>query len=213
MRKSKNIRHRINPTFAVVVDGETEFWYLQMLKRNERGIRVNIKPEIPGNKSTKEQYNLVTDLSGREYSKVFWIVDLDKIIKESREVPKGRKSPLMIFIEYRAYLYKKFRNVEVIVNNPCFEYWLLLHFEKTSKIFDNCSAAENQLLKHLDDFMKTKKYFTKQDNDIYLKLKPHLKNAIQNSMALGKFDAQEPAKAMCEMESFFFSDELRKYFE
>lgn len=35
MRKSKKIGPKINPTFAVVVDGETEIWYLQMLKQNK----------------------------------------------------------------------------------------------------------------------------------------------------------------------------------
>ena len=43
-----------NPSYAVVVDGETEIWYLQMLKRNERDIRVSIKPEIPNKKRINE---------------------------------------------------------------------------------------------------------------------------------------------------------------
>jgi hypothetical protein len=43
-------------------------WYLQMLKRNERDIRVSIKPEIPTKKSVEEQYKLVRDLSNREFT-------------------------------------------------------------------------------------------------------------------------------------------------
>ena len=53
MRKPKKIIHKTNPSFALVVDGETEVWYLQMLKRNERDIRVSIKPEIPNKKSVE----------------------------------------------------------------------------------------------------------------------------------------------------------------
>ncbi len=49
--------------FAIVVDGETEFWYLQMLKRNERLIKVDIKPEIPQKKKLADQYSKVIDLS------------------------------------------------------------------------------------------------------------------------------------------------------
>ncbi len=50
MRKPKKKRPKTDPAFAIVVDGETEMWYLQMLKRNERDIRVSIRPEIPNKK-------------------------------------------------------------------------------------------------------------------------------------------------------------------
>lgn len=66
MKRSRKKKIRAVPTFAFVVDGETEVWYLQMLKRNERELRLNIKPEIPGKKSLKEQFELVMDLAERE---------------------------------------------------------------------------------------------------------------------------------------------------
>jgi len=40
-----------NPSYAVVVDGETEIWYLQMLKRNERSLNINLEPKLPQKKS------------------------------------------------------------------------------------------------------------------------------------------------------------------
>ncbi len=213
MRTSKRDAPKTKPAFAVVVDGETEVWYLQMLKRNEREIRVSIKPEIPNKKSVEEQYNLVCDLSGREFAKVFWIIDLDTVIKEDNEAPKGGKSPLKIFEEYRTDLSTKYPNVVVIVNNPCLEFWFLLHFEKTSKYFNTCSSAETELKKHVKNYEKTQKFFTKQNDDIYLKLKPTLKTGILNAIALGNFDYENPKKAMCEMELLFQSDELKKHFE
>lgn len=209
MRKSKKISNKINPSIAIVVDGKTEVWYLQMLKRNERDIRVSIKPEIPNKKSIEEQYNLVCDLLNREFTKVFWIIDFDTVIKEENELPKGKKSPIKTFDEYRASLIDNYSNVVVIVNNPCLEFWFLLHFETTSKYFNTCSSAELQLKKYLKNYEKTQKFFTKQNDDIYLKLKPNLKTALQNSIALGKFDNQNPTKAMCEMELLFQSDQLK----
>lgn len=213
MRKPKYIIHKSNPSFALVVDGETEVWYLQMLKRNERDIRVSIKPEIPSKKSIEEQYNLVCDLANKEFTKVFWIIDLDTVIKEENEAPKGKKSPLNIFEKYRTDLITNYPNVVVIVNNPCIEFWFLLHFEKTSKYFNTCSSAETQLKKHLNNYEKTQKFFTKQNDDIYLKLKPNLKTGIVNSMSLGNFDNKNPKQAMCEMELLFKSVELKKHFE
>jgi hypothetical protein len=213
MRTPKRYALKTNPAFAIVVDGKTEVWYLQMLKRNERGIRVSIKPEIPNKKSVEEQYNLVCDLSSKEFTKVFWVVDLDTLIKETNEAPKGKKSPLKTFDDYRTKLANNFNNVVVIVNNPCLEFWFLLHFEKTSKYFNTCSGAETQLKKHLKNYEKTQKFFTKQNDDIYLKLKPNIKTALQNSLALGSFNNLDPTKAMCEMELLFQSDELKKHFE
>lgn len=213
MRQSKKIRNQVVPTFSFVVDGETEIWYLQMLKRNERQLKINIEPKLPQRKSIDEQYKLVTDLSESEYSKVFWIVDLDTIIKESRETPKGKKSPVQTLIELRKNLQKSYENVTVIINNPCLEFWFLLHFEKTSKLFDTCGKAEIEVKKHIKDYEKTKKYFTKQDNDIYLNLRAYLKIAISNSSSLGVFDLVEQTKAICEMFLLFEADELKKHYE
>jgi hypothetical protein len=210
MRKSRKIISQVTPTFAFVVDGETEIWYLQMLKRNERQLRLNIEPKIPQRKSIEEQFNLVVDLSEREYWKVFWLIDLDAIIKESRETPKGRKTPLQVFIEFRKIIKREYKNVIFIINNPCLEFWFILHFEKTSKLFDTCAKAETELKKHLKDYEKTQKYFTKQDNDIYIKLKRFLKTAINNSESLGQFDMDEQTKAICEMHLLFQTDEFKK---
>ncbi len=212
MRRVKKIINKSTPSFALVVDGETEVWYFQMLKRNERDLRVNIKPEIPTKKSLEEQYNLVCDLSNKEYTKVIWIVDLDTVIKEELEAPRGKKSSMNLFNQYKTKLTKNYPNVVVIVNNPCLEFWFLLHFEKTSKYFNTCSGAQTQLNKHLKNYEKTQKFFTKQNDDIYLKLKPNLKLAINNSIALGNFEFQNPKKAMCEMDFLFLSNELKKHF-
>jgi len=43
MRKRRNISTQ--QAFAVVVDSETEYWYLQMLKRNEPNILFDIMGE------------------------------------------------------------------------------------------------------------------------------------------------------------------------
>jgi hypothetical protein len=211
MRRSKRIINKPAPSFALLVDGVTEVWYLQMLKRNERNIRVSIKPEIPNKKSLEEQYKMICDLANKEFTKVFWIIDLDTIIKEENEVPKGKKSPLKMFDKYRTNLAKNYPNVLIIVNNPCLEFWFLLHFEKTSKYFTTCLGAETQLKKHLKNYEKTQKFFTKQNDDIYLKLKPNLKTGIANSIALGNFDPENPKKAMCEMEFLFHSNELNRH--
>ena len=44
--------------------------------------------------------------------------------------------------------------LSVALSNPCFEYWLLLHFEPTGRAFPDCAAAIHALKKHLPGYQK-----------------------------------------------------------
>src|SRR5699024_5788324 len=200
-RSRRTKRKQKRPNYAVIVDGETEVWYLNMLKRNERQIRVNIKPEIPNKKSLKEQYKSVLNLAeSGNYKKVFWLVDYDTIIKETRETAKASRSPEEVFNQYTNSLNKDFENVVVIVNNPCLEFWFLLHFENTSRFFNDCTSVSRRLSTHLSDYEKTRRYFTKQNDDIYLKLQPYLSSAYNNAKLLGAYSSNSnKRRAICEM--------------
>ena len=204
MRKGRNIPTK--QSFAVVVDGKTEKWYLEMLKYNEPDILFDINPRIPKNKDIDEQYELVTELSEEEYDKVFWIVDLDVLLKEERE-KKNSTSSLQQFLNYWCKLSKQ-EKIVVIVNNPCLEYWFLLHYEN-GKVFTACAGAEKQLRRHLKDYEKTEKFFKKSNNDIYKQLKPYLQTAVSNATALGTFDAKDYSKAKCEMPLLFQALQIR----
>lgn len=207
MRRKITPRNPI-PTFAFVVDGKTEIWYLQMLKLNEQKIRLSIRPEIPQKKELNDQFELVCALARSEYHRVFWIVDLDTIIKESREAVPDVKTPLSSFNDMRSKLYAEFQNVMVIVNNPCLEFWFLLHFTPTSRYYRRCSDVIPTLKKYLNGYEKTEKFFKKTNNDIYLRLKPYLRKAIQNAAALYPFDLENPERAICEMHNLFKCEEF-----
>ena len=212
MRKNRPIPFKNKPAFAIVVDGDCEVWYLQMLKRNERSINVNIEPKIPQRKKLAEQFDNVIKLS-EDYKKVFWIIDFDVIASETKSAKAQSKTATQSFLEYKKTIKGKYNNVVIIVNNPCLEFWLLLHFETTSKYFDTCEKAEKQLKKYLKDYEKSQKYYTKQDNDIYLRLKSKLANALKNSKALKLFDTANPNKAMSEMQLFFETIEFGELFK
>jgi len=66
-----------------------------------------------------------------------------------------------------------------------------------------------QMLKHNSGYEKTEKFFKKRDNDIYLRLKPYLHNAIKNAAALDPFDRENPERAICEMHKLFMCEELK----
>lgn len=198
MRQIKNLSFKSKPAFAIIVDGECEFWYFQMLKRNERALRVDLKPEIPQKKKISEQFDKVIEYS-KHYDRVFWIIDFDVISSESRVVKKGEKSALNEFKEYHKIIEAKYSNVTIIVNNPCLEFWFLLHFEQTGKYYDTCDSSSKQLKKYLPDYEKTQKYFTTQNNDIYLKLLKNKTTAIINAKKLGAFESENTSVALSEM--------------
>ena len=202
MRNKRNIPIKVKPRFAVVVDGQTEFWYLQMLKRNERNIKVDIKPEIPQKKKLSEQYTKVLELSD-DYDKVFWILDFDVILSESANAKNNKQKPIDLFLEYKSAIEAKYKNIAIIINQPCLEFWFLIHFEHIAAQFSNCESAIKKLKKHLTDYQKTERYFTKQDNDIYLKLKIQLPTAKSNSKKMASFDRASPYSGLTEMYKLF----------
>lgn len=201
MRISKKKQPKSNISIAMLMDGETEKWYMQLLKQVEN-ISVDVKPEIPKNKNIEEQYDKVIELLSKEYDYVVWMIDLDVVIKHSKDCAKGKETPLEEFIKYSKQLSKN-KQVIIIVNNPCIEYWFLLHYQKTSKYYPQCNSVGATLKSYMPDYEKNEKYFKKKDNDMYTKLRPNLKTAIANAKQLGDFDAAEPTKAYCEMYKLF----------
>lgn len=188
---------------AIFVDGECELWYLQMMKRNENALNIDLLPKLPRKKKLLELYKEVKN-SANDYDLVIWIVDLDKIREEERSKKKGGDSPKEEFIKYYDEL-SQVDNVEIIVSNPCLEYWLLLHFEYTAKPFTNCNEANVLLKKHIKDYDKSEKFYVK--NDLYKKLKANQQDAVKHAKKLGEFDVENFDSSVCEMFKIFDSDE------
>ena len=195
-----------NPTFTIIGDGETEKWYFDMLQRTEKDLNIVISPRLTVKKTLEEQFkNVISESEKRKIYKkdqVFWIIDFDTILSETREAKKGKKPASQEFKEYYEKL-KKRDNVKIIINNPCLEFWFLLHFKEIGRFFNNCDDAKKELQKHLTDYKKDEKYFKKQNNDIYLRLKPHRNTALVNAKKLLEFNFEYPNKSVSEMYVLF----------
>ncbi len=207
MKKNKR---PFKKSFSVIVDGQTEKWYLDLLKKYEKNKlpRIDIKPEIPKKQKLKALYQQVKENS-TIYDKVIWVIDFDVILKNNQTHE---------FEKYYKQLSKK-RNVEILVNNPCFEFWILLHFKETSRIYSKCCDIESEIKerKFLVDYKKTEKFYKKQNNDVYKKLKYLQEVAIENGGKLGKIDFKNIKDAKAElyrifeiMGMFFESDDSKK---
>ena len=197
----------IRKTYAFVGDGETELWYLQMLKKNEKSLTVTIKPELPQKKSIEDQFDYVLELS-EIHERVFWIVDTDVVIRETRAF-KGQKdkSPAAVLKQkYQQILSdpKLQDKVIFVANTPCLEYWILLHVVQTTRYYDTGDKVIDEIKKHepLTDYAKTQKYY-QQANDIYKRLKPLLNTAKANAGRTGVFDPDNLEKGLSEMHKIF----------
>jgi hypothetical protein len=206
MRPNRKIKQPA-PVFSFVVDGECEYWYLQMLKNNERSLKINLSPEIYKKKTLKKQYKRVVELA-KESEKVFWVIDFDAIYKETREAKTGKKKAQQEFQE----LYNKSQKNEkviIVVNNPCFEFWVLLHFHYTKRFYENYKSLLPQLQDYLTDYEKTEKYFVRTTPDIYKRLKDKLQTAVANSKKLGEFDFENAKTGIAEMYKIFSELEIK----
>ena len=209
VKKSKTIstKRSAKSSYAFVCDGQTESWYINMLQRNEPNLQISLKPELAQKKDIAEQYSFVKELV-ENYELVFWIVDMDVVIKETRE-HKGPKdtSPAAILqsclneLDTLAEIKDK---VVFIPNTPCLEFWILLHFIRTTKYYATCDSVVTDLRKYdpVKDYDKSSKYYT-QSRDIYKRLKPYLDAAKTNSSKIGSLDFSNLEQGRCGMYKIF----------
>lgn len=189
--------------YSFIVDGETEIWYLQMMKKNEKLPKIDIKPELPKKKKIKDQYKLIKENS-KDYDQVIWIIDLDTIIKEDRERRPGSKLKLQELKEYSSKL-DKIKNVTVLVNTPCLEFWLYLHTQNSGRYFRECAPISTLLNKSelLKGYEKTEKFFKDGKEDIYQKIKSEQSKAVNTAEKLGDFDFNNSESAKAEIYQIF----------
>lgn len=107
----------------------------------------------------------------KEYNKVFCVFDKDQhpsyqeaLDLVRRERAKGSRRGCPIFS---------------VTSVPCFEFWLLLHFDYTTKLFDTghgsiCANVISDLEKHLPSYGKG-------DRNTYKTIKDRLSKAIKNA--------------------------------
>ncbi|EHQ30102.1 RloB domain-containing protein [Mucilaginibacter paludis] len=149
--------------------------------------------------------------NAENYDKSIWVLDLDAVIKENREKAQSKQDPMA---DLKKILDKVAGNnkIDVLINTPCFEFWFLLHVKETGKYYAECDPISKELKKFhpVEDYEKTKKYFTNSANDIYRRLKPYQTTGYRNSRKLGDFNISNPQQAKAEMFKIFDLLDLNK---
>ncbi len=85
--------------------------------------------------------------------------------------------------------------IGVAFSNVCFEYWVLLHFEKTSRAFTNCDEIKNYIIENHDS-----NYAKPSDN--YNRLKGKVQVAIDNANWLKKTIWRDEERHICDLNPY-----------
>lgn len=115
-------------------------------KIDENNLEVSYKNIEKNIKNTFRNNQLSYKDLRKEFTKVFVILDLD-IYKNKKEIQKFFKD----------------KNINVIFINPCFESFLLSHFDDKCFQLEKCNDYTKQLKRHIKSY---KKWDTKQIENI-----------------------------------------------
>lgn len=147
--RSNRQRIPLRRSIALVGDGQTEAYYFADLRDTDRPDDLYIKPEFP------RKYGGFAHILNRgielteDYAEVYALIDMDAIIAQGQQAV------------YRAHKQRaQAAGVVVFEQNPCFEVWLLLHFEQTGRAFGNCDEVIDRLRRHIPDYTKSMRYQT-----------------------------------------------------
>lgn len=141
-RLEQSFRKR-KPAIFLVCEGrnKTETLYFNHFKNRDSGYNLYIKgcesTDIKNiaDKAAKVYTDNGIDRSAGEH--VFCVVDLDL------DPDKLKK--------YEA-VKKKYKNIEFIVSNPCFEIWLLYYFTESPKRVDSSQEVKNLMKKYVAEY-------------------------------------------------------------
>jgi len=184
MRKIRK-RRKLKNAYVILVDGDSEIVYLNKIKPSN----VKIKPELPSKKRLKEQYNEFKNYKkDKNFKDTFWIIDLDRAIRNEESLSMIKD-------------YKKNYPENILINNPCLEYWFYLHFSSSGNFSDKCNTVISKLKRVNDIFKDYDKNF-KQTEIIAENLKNKINIAYKNAKNRG-----------CDLENLISCSEMYILFE
>ncbi|HET8643780.1 MAG TPA: RloB family protein [Pseudonocardiaceae bacterium] len=122
----------------VVSGGPTEDGYLRGFARSigNRSVELTLKVGPAGALQMIEHARRLIDHQNDDFDEIWCVADVD----DYDIVAAGKRATEL--------------GVHLLVSNPCFELWLLLHFERCTTRLNRCRDAERLLRRHLPAYRK-----------------------------------------------------------
>lgn len=108
-----------------------------------------------------------------EFDRVYCVFDKDRHASYDAARNKLRQHTLRRQVDGRRAGTAQFQDV---VSVPCFEYWVLLHFEYTTAPFGRCRAVIDRLKRH-----PGMAAYEKGDAGLYQRIKPDMDQAMERA--------------------------------
>lgn len=128
----------------VVSGGHTEDVYFRGLARFQcnRSVALTLKTFPASPAQVVDYARRLADHHNDEFDEVWCVVDVDSFDIHSGMSKAARQ------------------NAKLVVSNPCFELWLLLHFESLTSHVAKCKDVERLIRKYVPAYQKAKLSFT-----------------------------------------------------
>jgi hypothetical protein len=190
-RKTNN--RKKNPTYLILVEGQTELIYFQNLKETcmSDGFTVICKqanhsnPVLLINEAFKKSESSV-------YDNIWCVYDCD-VLHGNTENFEG---------VYQAALKQGIHFAESM---PCIEVWFMLHFAQPRNYYQNADAVVVDLKKHIPQYGKNQEW---QRRNLFKVLQERTKTALTNASRLPPLDHdnQNTATSVPELVKIFKED-------
>jgi hypothetical protein len=136
-RSGRQKRQERSQTLIVCGGEKTEVDYFSGLKKLHRA-SITIKPKCDSPVNLVHFADRLRKLHFEEFDEVWCVVDVDEFDIEAASVAARRAG------------------IELAISNPCFEFWLLLHFRGPCGPAKACREIVTHLSKYVTDYDKTK---------------------------------------------------------
>jgi len=179
LQRAKESREPYDKVLIVCEGEKTEPHYLialrDHLKLSQAKIKIDSKSDSDPLKVVNYAKRLIEASRNDPYDHVFCVIDRDKHANYDRAIAQVDR-------------YKnKDAQLHAIVSNPCFEFWLLLHFAYTTKQFGTSGGSpcddliKKDLKKHIKDYKKGDRSIISSIN-----IEPKLETAVENAKRANK---------------------------
>ena len=184
--EKRGLRQRkIRPVILIVTEGsQTEPKYFEHFRTRQKNINIR----IVGARSSAGETDYVSlvrkaiDYQNKNQISIakgdsIWVV-ADGDVNYNNPNPVDNKNQQL----QRARKMALARGIQIIISNPCFEFWYLMHFQYTTKFLKSYDEVKNILNKYLPEYEKT--------TDVYENLKAYTTDAIQRAGKLEQYHQQ-----------------------
>jgi len=173
--------------YTVLGDGITEQYYLKYLKEI-KGYNYSIRPSLFERIELTDARKIIDELLESGSDGIVYITDYDTVVNQNRKRE---------FNSLKAR-FKDNSNVLICESMPSIEFWFLLHFKASGRIFQNADEVLKALKQHIPDFEKTKRWlgnklWVKQlCSDDKLETAISRAKSIEKERTKGNFDSHNP---------------------